>query len=521
MWGEDNVNLWSFFPMKIRILFVLAMMGASAAEAQQFVLPDSLGWNVVPEGKTLSLQLTTTDALKPKFSMDGANGYGFLLDTVGHLVWTPSYETADRIERKKEVSVILQADWRDGRKIRLPITFVVTHVNRPPEIEELPIFYVRQATANRYQVPAEYVRDPDGDPVVFKSIPSQMPEGLALTSQGQWTWTPSRNQFNSLKNNPLLVDFLVQDQPDKAETKGRLKIAQTQLDLPPELLLVPSDTLLTVKEDARINFKIYVSDPNGDDNISHVEFVGSDIRIPREALKSNTTLQYEFTWTPGYAFVEEVEKQREAELLFFAIDKSNNRTQRRVKIVVLDAENMEEKDRLLYQKYRSALVQAKSLIDELDENHEKLNRMYKQAKKGKKNRAIVNASLGATTGLSPLLLENEEGKIVSGVGGTAVLTLGTLEATEVVGKSRSDIVEKQKINVELRNQLQVEGDNFARKYALKSSRRGKDFEIDRDKLQPVLNNQKLVFLELDAAKPLTRRYDSKDIKKTFPDFSEE
>lgn len=507
--------------MKTKTLFLWATLWCSAATGQQFILPDSLGWNVVPEGKTLAIQLATTDAVKPRFSMDGANGYGFLLDSVGHLIWTPSYELADRIERKKEVPVIFQADWTDGRRIRLPITFVVTHVNRPPEIEELPIFYVRQSTANRYQIPAEYVRDPDGDPVVFKSIASQMPEGLALTSQGQWTWAPSRNQFNSLKNNPLLVDFLVQDQPDKAETKGRLKISQTQLDLPPELLLVPSDTLVTVKEDARINFKIYVSDPNGDDNISHVEFVSSDMRVPREALKSNTALQYEFTWTPGYAFVEEADKQGEVELLFFAIDKSNNRMQRKVKIVVLDTENMEEKDRLLYQKYRSALVQAKSLIDELDENHEKLNRMYKQAKKGKKNRSIVNASLGATTGLSPLLLENEEGKIVSGVGGTAVLTLGTLEATEVVGKSRSDIVEKQKINVELRNQLQVEGDSFARKYALKSSRRGKDFEIDRDKLQPVLNNQKLVFLELDAAKPLTRRYDNKDIKKTFPDFSEE
>jgi len=101
-----------------------------------------------------------------------------------------------------------------------------------------------------------------------------------------------------------------------------------------------------------------------------------------------------------------------------------------------------------------------------------------------------------------------------------VLTLGTLEATEVIGKSKNDITEKLKINVEIRNQLQLEGDNFARKYALKSRRREKDFDPDRDKLLPILNNQKLVTLELDASKRMDTNVDNKELKKTFPDFSE-
>ena len=101
------------------------------------------------------------------------------------------------------------------------------------------------------------------------------------------------------------------------------------------------------------------------------------------------------------------------------------------------------------------------------------------------------------------------------------MTLGTLEATEVVGKSKSDILEKMKINVEIRNQLQLEGDNFARKYALKSSRRNKEFDPDRDKLLPIINNQKLVILELDASKPGNNNYDDKELKKTFPDFSDQ
>ena len=219
--------------------------------------------------------------------------------------------------------------------------------------------------------------------------------------------------------------------------------------------------------------------------------------------------------------MEEVENSKSIVLTFFALDKSSNRVQRNVNVKILDTENLDEKDKLLYQKYRSSLVQAKALIDQLDDNHEKLNKAYRQAKKGKKNRSILNAGLGATTGLSPILLPTDQSKVVSAVGGTTVLTLGTLEATEVIGKSKNDILDKMKINVEIRNQLQVEGDNFGRKYALKSTRRSKEFDLDRDKLLPIINNQKLVLLELDATRSTTPKYDNKEIKKSFPDFSEE
>ena len=118
-------------------------------------------------------------------------------------------------------------------------------------------------------------------------------------------------------------------------------------------------------------------------------------------------------------------------------------------------------------------------------------------------------------------MATDQSKVVSAIGGTTVLTLGTLEATEVIGKSKNDIMDKMKINVEIRNQLQLEGDNFARKYALKSARRGKEFDVDRDKLLLVSNNQKLVQLELDASQRSPQQINEKEIKKTFPDFVEE
>lgn len=482
---------------------------------------DSTQWRGLEEGKRLYFRVEVDDGSRPFFSLDGNPEYGILFDSTGQFDWTPSFDFVDRLQGQREVNVLFKADWKDGRKIRKSITFTVRHVNRPPHVEELPAFYVKQNVQSVYQATSDYVHDPDGDPIIFKSIPSQMPEGLTLNSTGQWSWKPSRSQFASLKSQPLVIEFLVQDQPAKEESRGRLRIAPTQLDLPPELLLVPSDSLIKLKENETLNLKLYASDPNGDENISSVNFICSDPRVPKHAFKENAPTQFEFTWTPGYAFVDDSQKQLSIELLFFVLDKSGNRTQRKLMVEVSDAENIQEKDKLLYSKYIQTLSYAKALIDQLDENLEYLNKAYKQANKGRRHRAILNASLGATTGLSPLVLPTDESRVVSGIGGTTVLTLGTLEATEVLGKSKTAIQDKIRVNIEIRNQLQVEGDAFARKYALKSARRAREFDTDRDKMQPVLNNQKLILLELDASKPAVRQYNNRELKKTFPDFAGE
>src|SRR5690606_19436676 len=224
--------------------------------------------------------------------------------------------------------------------------------------------------------------------------------------------------------------------PDKMETSGKLKIAQTQLDLPPEILIVPSDSIFTIKEDETLNLKIYLSDPNGDDNVRSAGMISSDPRIKPSVLKENTAVQYEFTWTPGYDFVDDTNEYLETEIIFFVLDKTNNRTQKKIPIRVLETENLVEKDALQFTKYRNSLMAAVILISQLDANQKKLNQDYKKARKGKKKRSILNASLGAATGLSPLTLDADQSKVVSGVGGTTVLTLGTLEATEVIGRSK-------------------------------------------------------------------------------------
>lgn len=505
--------------MRFRIFFLFVVVPGMAF-SQQLVFPDKSSWTRLEEGKTLNFDLTLSEPNhEVQFSLEGSNGYDMKLDSLGHFSWTPSFDLVDRIEKQKEINVIFQAVLKNNKRLRQPVNFIVFHVNRPPVVDELPTFYVKQNTPTLYQIPVTYVHDPDGDAILFKARESQMPEGAQLTSLGQLTWTPSRVQFNSLKNNPLTIEFVVQDQPDKAETSGKIRIAQTQLDLPPELLLVPNDSVLSIKENEVVNFKLYISDPNGDDNIEQVDFISSDTRVPRNALKENSKAQREFTWSPGYDFVDEAEKTREVYFTFFVFDKSSNRVQRKVRIQVSDTENVEEKDKTLYQKYFNSLAAAKNLIDLLDENGDRLEDIFRHARKGKKNRTILTASLGLVTGVSPLVLQPDPAKAVTVVGGTSVLTLNSLEAGQVIGRSANEYQNKIKVNNDLRTQLQLRGNYFARKYALKSSRRAADFESDRDELVRLLNSDQIVSLELPAKAQDVPS--GKAIKKTFTDFSEE
>ncbi|UII34726.1 hypothetical protein LVD17_12995 [Fulvivirga ulvae] len=512
----------------MRNILILFMLGgfhlASGQTTPYFVFPDDFAWNVIEEGDTLAFDL----AIEPGgtksylYSIYGDRGLSLHFDSLGSFFWSPPYDLVDRVREKEEFSVIFEAVSKDGKKIRKEVPFTVLHKNRPPVVDELPVFYVKQYAVNEFNLnQLNQIKDPDEDPIVFKPILSEMPEGAELTELGTFSWKPSRNQFRALRQKPLRVHFIVQDQPEKSEVTGTLVIAPTQLDLPPEISMVPNDTLITIDEDEVLNLNFYVSDPNGDDNIKDVGFVSNDMRVPKTSLKRNTTTQWEFTWVPNYDFVGEAENSSIVELIFYVIDESNKRAERALNVKVMDTENLEQKDQRLYSKYRSMLLQTMDLIDQLDENQKRLNKQLRQAKKGKRKRSILNASLGAITGVSPVFMEDDSKDYVTGVGGTAVMTLGTLEATEVLGRSKDDIMDKLKLNIDIRNQLQAEGDQFARQYALKSQRRDKNFYVDIDKLKAQLNNKKMILLELDAGWENPNKPTDKNIRKKFPDFNNE
>jgi hypothetical protein len=162
---------------------------AFAQTSPDLVFPDSVGWNVLNENQDLAFWVQTSDSKSVRYSLEGAENLGIHFDTLGNFQWTPSYDIVDRVQQAKDLTVIFQASWPDGRRTRKAVTFTINHVNRPPVVEEVPAFYVKQASLNTYQISSDYVYDPDGDPLVFKSLQSQLPEGAGLSSQGVLTWT--------------------------------------------------------------------------------------------------------------------------------------------------------------------------------------------------------------------------------------------------------------------------------------------------------------------------------------------
>jgi len=495
----------------------------------QIILPQQPGWNTIPEGKLVEFSLKTVGGKSDTLSFGIVEGRleGMTLDSLGRFTWTPGFDLADRINSVRQVPVLVEARNSKGERVTQSSEFRVQHVNRPPMVGELRPFYVRYKTQNTYKMDPNLVRDEDNDPVVYIPITDQMPEGSKMSAQGELTWTLSLNQFNKLKSQPQYIEFWVEDQPAKSRTRGRLRVEVTQMDLPPDIAAIPKDPHIRIKENATVNLKFYLSDPNGDDDLTTFSFLSENQLVPKSALIKNTNTQYEFIWTPGYDFVKDPYDSLRFEIIFYALDKAQNREERRIGFTVFNTVNEAEKDRYLYAQYRQVLVSAWNLLEQMQEKEEELKRSYRRAKKGKQNRSVVNASLGAVTGVAPTIAANNNQnpglqqnlRYVSAVGGTAVMTMGTLEATEVIGKSMKDLLDRFNYVMNKKSELQNKGDIFAREYALKASRRNNDFVKRLDDFRASMSLNGLVALELDAGWENKKEATDKAIKRTFKDFT--
>ena len=54
------------------VVFVFTLTGL---QAQNFVFPSGEGWRVLTEGQTLSFSVDVSDSSKPRYSLEGVNGY--------------------------------------------------------------------------------------------------------------------------------------------------------------------------------------------------------------------------------------------------------------------------------------------------------------------------------------------------------------------------------------------------------------------------------------------------------------
>ncbi|GHB84092.1 hypothetical protein [Persicitalea jodogahamensis] len=504
---------------------VFAQDNTTETSTLQIILPTEPGWNVLEEGKEFAFKLKSQGGKSDTvyFSIAEGRQKDMIFDSLGRFVWTPSYDMADRINTLRSLPVVFEATNTAGESVTKQIAFKIVHVNRPPEVDELRPFYVQYKTQNTYQIDMNAVRDPDSDPTVIVPAAEQMPEGMKISASGEVTWNPSQTQFNFLGKGARYIEFYVEDQPAKARTKGRIKLEITQTDLPPEITVVPNVSRVKYKENTTINIKFFLSDPNGDDDLSTFSFVSDNRNISQNnTIVKNAPTSYEFIWTPSYDFVQDPFDSLAFDITFYVLDKARNRAERKIHFNIENTINEAERDAYNYALYRSGLVNAWGLLEQMKEKEEELKKGYRRAKKGKKNRSVVNASLGATTGLAPVIAGPKKPSLKTGittVGGTTVMTIGTLEATEVIGRSTKDLLDRFNYVMEKKSELQNKGDIFAREYSLKSARRTNDFIRKLDEFRALMNLKGLVALELDANWENKKEATDKALKRAFKDFS--
>lgn len=487
------------------------------------LLPDVDNWDTKNEGESFSFKVKATggsgdykfELLNPVHLMES-------LDPYGTFSWTPDYDEVTADELIKSIRLQIKVFDTEGNDAYATVPIFVKHVNRPPVVSELPTFYIQYNSNNTYQLKKEGLTyDPDGDSIIFNPVLKELPQGMSLNKHGEISWKPSTRQFNFLGSNPIFLSFTVEDYPEGAKSIGQIKIEVSQADVPPQITIIPNKDKFELKENEELQLNFFISDPNGEDDLLSFDFVTENSSINDEALVKKENWQYEFSWTPGYDFIKEANEKHEFDISFFAIDKESNRSEKNILVTVEDTENLVEKDRILYDQYRSVLERAFDMISQLNDKEKELEKKYKNAKKGKKNRAISTASLGALTGLSPVIfLENPDGqKIAAGLGGTATATIGTLEASSVIGEPPSDIMRDLNYVSQKRNDLLVYGNVFASKYALPISKRESGFQSDLRSLSIHLNLKEIAQLDLDAAWENDKPATSRNIKKVFKDFN--
>jgi hypothetical protein len=505
------------------VLSIISVFNSNAQEAK-IEIQKSLNWNQAFEGKEIKFKLDISpDSVQSLYNFGIQQGkiIGMELNSTGEFSWTPNYNLVDRIESERLFQIIVAAKTSEGQQITNTLDIYVKHTNRPPVLNELKTFYVQFNYANTYTINNNLAYDEDLDPIVFVPNLETLPEGMTMSTLGEINWKPSQNQFKGLKEKPIFIEFFVQDQPSKSITKGKLKIEATQMDLPPQITVIPKNEHITTKENENVNIRFYLTDPNGEDDVAVFDFLTNQPGIEKKSLIKNTNNQYEFIWIPGYDFVQDPKDTLGFYIDFFVLDKTQKREVKRILFTVKNTINEAETDAKSYGLYFGTLQRAWELMEQLKEKEEELKKAYNRSKKGKKQRSVVNASLGATTGLSSIFTKSKPDtqRLISTFGGTTVLTIGTLEATEVIGKSMKDLIDRLNYVIEKKNELQTKGDIFARDYSLKSARRNLDFIKKVDDFMATMNLKGLVALELNATWEAKKKPTENNIQKTFKDFA--
>ncbi len=192
--------------------------------------------------------------------------------------WTPTFEQSGTYE------VTFTVADPAGFAHEQTVSITVHHVNRPPQIAQVPPQTVNENELLRFRLSAD---DPDReDAGKLRFSAGNLPEGSTLNEQtGEFQWQPSYEQSGE-----YAVVFLVTDGQYRDSTTAQITVVH--VNRPPQLAAL---TPMTVDENQLLSFVVEGEDPDRED-AGKLEFAARN--LPRGAEFDPATRT--FRWTPTY-----------------------------------------------------------------------------------------------------------------------------------------------------------------------------------------------------------------------------
>lgn len=238
----------------------------------------------IDENKKLHLVISGSDPDKEdagKLVFSATNlppGSSFTPDSL-IFSWTPTFEQSG-------VYSDVQFSVKDpqGLTDQKSITITVNHVNRPPQLAEIPPLQGDENQLLQHQLVGS---DPDAeDQGKLTYSATGLPPGATLDAvSGLFAWTPTYDQSGEYAITFTVSDGVLKDSKKTAVTINHINRPPVMADIPPQ----------TVKENSALTFAVSGSDPDKEDQ---GKLVYTAENLPAGAVFSAATRT--LSWTPTY-----------------------------------------------------------------------------------------------------------------------------------------------------------------------------------------------------------------------------
>lgn len=194
----------------------------------------------------------------------------------GNFVWVPGAASGAQVS-----ATITITDGKNTTPVEL--SFNIASVNSPPVAQSIgPLIIASDAL---WSVPIGAL-DPDGDSLTYAPSGLAWPAGMTLSSAGQISWTPGRNQVGTYDLQATISDGLL-------TVPVAIRVTVTLVNAAPVLQL-PEPPVVSVAENSQLSVVLQATDDDGD----AVTFscLGG---CPAGLVISGAT--GELTWIPGFS----------------------------------------------------------------------------------------------------------------------------------------------------------------------------------------------------------------------------